>query len=156
MTAASGDRRVTGYLRIGDARFVAVVVVVIVFIRRDVLAIADFVVAANAIALPFFDSAGFVAGANIGLAALTVDSDVAGIVDGNATQIWRRQAWGDANVVGDDNDILVIAGRVVEHGATIQFNYSPIRGAVNVDGSGRLKFERERADTDHRANRCPS
>ena len=65
----------------------AVVVVIIVGIGRKILAIADFIVAANAIAFPSSTVWDSEPDWTLACAPLAVNGDVAGIVYGNAAEI---------------------------------------------------------------------
>lgn len=128
------------------AGFVAVIVVVIVVLWRDIFTIADFVVATNAIGLTFLDGMRFIAGAHIGLTALAEDGNVARIVNCDAAEIGRGDVGCYADVVGNDDDIFLCAGSGVENSAAVQFNDSAVWRMVNVHRGRGLEFERERSD----------
>jgi hypothetical protein len=82
----------------GSAGAMLVVIMIISFVGREVLAIGDGVFGAHAISLAFFDVAGFVSNLDVGLPALAGYGYVAGIIQRNTAKIGKRQFGSDTNV----------------------------------------------------------
>ena len=102
-----------------------VVFVVVVLVGRKIFAIGDLVYSVHAIRFALLDGTIFRSHFHICLSALAVHGDIAGIVEAHAAKVGIGNRRGDANVGGDDHQILPTARRRVQHGSAVKFRTAP-------------------------------